>query len=148
MAILIHGNAFCVTVPLWGESTGHKWIPLTKGQQCQLMFISLLTWTSCWTSSRYRVARDFKCHDAHVTSLFMWRHVSKICMGKLLDKQSNCPWFETPWRSCDVIILWSDVRKICMDKLLDKQSSCSWVATPWRSCDVTIYVKTCTQVMH
>ena len=27
-----HGNAFRVTGPLWGESTGYRWIPLTKGQ--------------------------------------------------------------------------------------------------------------------
>ena len=24
-----HGNASCITGPLWGESTGHHWIPLT-----------------------------------------------------------------------------------------------------------------------
>ena len=29
---LRHGNAFRVTGPLWGESTIHRWIPLTKGQ--------------------------------------------------------------------------------------------------------------------
>ena len=22
-----NGNIFCVTAPLWGESTGHRWIP-------------------------------------------------------------------------------------------------------------------------
>ena len=26
------GNLFCITGPLWGESTSHRWIPLTKGQ--------------------------------------------------------------------------------------------------------------------
>ena len=25
-------SKLCITVPLWGESTGHRWIPLTKGQ--------------------------------------------------------------------------------------------------------------------
>ena len=25
-----HGNSFHITVPLWGESTGDRWIPLTK----------------------------------------------------------------------------------------------------------------------
>ena len=28
----IHGNAFCVTGPLCGETMGHQWIPLTMGQ--------------------------------------------------------------------------------------------------------------------
>ena len=27
-----NGNDFHVTAPVWGESTGHRWIPLTKGQ--------------------------------------------------------------------------------------------------------------------
>ena len=30
------GNIFRITSPLWGEITGHMWIPLTKGQQCWL----------------------------------------------------------------------------------------------------------------
>ena len=31
-----HGKAFCITGPLWGESTGHRWIPLTKGPVIQI----------------------------------------------------------------------------------------------------------------
>ena len=31
-ASLAFVNIFRVTGPLWGESTGHRWIPLTKGQ--------------------------------------------------------------------------------------------------------------------
>ena len=27
-----HENIFLITGPLWGESTGYQWIPLTKGQ--------------------------------------------------------------------------------------------------------------------
>ena len=27
-----HGNTFRIMSPLWGESTGHRWIPLTEGQ--------------------------------------------------------------------------------------------------------------------
>ena len=32
MKTLSNGNTFRVTSPLWEESTGHRWIPLTKGQ--------------------------------------------------------------------------------------------------------------------
>ena len=28
------GNAFRITVPLWGVPNDHQWIPFTKGQQC------------------------------------------------------------------------------------------------------------------
>ena len=35
-----HGRAFLITGPLWGESTGHRWIPLTKDQWCgSLVFL-------------------------------------------------------------------------------------------------------------
>ena len=32
MMVLLHGDVFQITDPLWGESTGDQWIPLTKGQ--------------------------------------------------------------------------------------------------------------------
>ena len=44
-----HGNAVCITGPLWGESTCDRWILLAKGQWCRaLMFSLLLDWTGFW----------------------------------------------------------------------------------------------------
>ena len=31
-----NGNIFCVTGPLWGESTGYQWIPLTMASDMKL----------------------------------------------------------------------------------------------------------------
>ena len=31
-------NIFRVTGPLWGESTGHRWIPLTKSSDAGLWY--------------------------------------------------------------------------------------------------------------
>ena len=46
--------------PLWGESTGHQWIPITKGQACGALMSSwLLVWISCW------YAVEWKCHLTH-----------------------------------------------------------------------------------
>ena len=33
-----NGNIFRVTAPLWGESTGHRWIPLTKASDVVLKY--------------------------------------------------------------------------------------------------------------
>ena len=33
-----NGNIFCVTGPLWGESTGHRWIPPTKASDAELWY--------------------------------------------------------------------------------------------------------------
>ena len=61
-----HGNTSCITGFLWGESIGHRWIPLTKGQQCRVL-------------------------------MFRWSRRAK---------KSNCWWFETPWRYCDVTMIY------------------------------------------
>ena len=46
-------NIFCVTGPLWGEFTGHRWIPLTKGQwRGALMFSLICAWTNGWANHR------------------------------------------------------------------------------------------------
>ena len=37
MTALSHGNDFHIIGPLCGESTGHRWIPLTKGQLCEAL---------------------------------------------------------------------------------------------------------------
>ena len=34
-------NIFRVTGPLWGESTDHRWIPLTKARDAELWFFLL-----------------------------------------------------------------------------------------------------------
>ena len=31
-----NGNIFRATGPFWGESTGHRWIPLTKASDAEL----------------------------------------------------------------------------------------------------------------
>ena len=33
-----NGNLFLVTGPLWGESTGHRWLPLTKASDAELRY--------------------------------------------------------------------------------------------------------------
>ena len=53
MATSWHGSAFRFTCPLWGESTGHRWIPLIKRPVMWTVNDSLLlAWKSCWTNTR------------------------------------------------------------------------------------------------
>ena len=52
---LWHGNVFHITGLLRGESTGHRWIPLTKGQWYgALWFPSLMASTSRWMWSCWK----------------------------------------------------------------------------------------------
>ena len=42
-------NIFRVTGPLWGKSTSHRWIPLTKASNAELSYIFFMrTWTNGW----------------------------------------------------------------------------------------------------
>ena len=46
-------NIFRVTGLLWGEFTGHRWIPLTKASDAELWFFSLIcAWIKGWVNNR------------------------------------------------------------------------------------------------
>ena len=54
-----HRNIFHITGPMWGESTGDRWIALTMGQQSgALMYEVLLTWVSFSMNSRVAAIWD------------------------------------------------------------------------------------------
>ena len=79
-----NGNIFRITGPLWGESTGDQWIPLTNSSDAGLWcFPFMCAWTNGWANSRY--AGDLRRHSI-MTSLKM-RHLydctnsSKITMN-------------------------------------------------------------------
>ena len=67
MMMSCHRNAFHITGPLWGESTGYRWIPLSKASDAELWWFLLLSaWTNCWTNNR--VAGLLRRHYTQVTS--------------------------------------------------------------------------------
>ena len=43
MMVSSSGNIFCVTGPIWGEFTGHRWIPFTKASDVEL-------WCFLWSA--------------------------------------------------------------------------------------------------
>ena len=48
-----NGNIFRVTGPLWGESTGHRWIPLTKASDAGL-------WCFLWSAPKQTLEQTTK----------------------------------------------------------------------------------------
>ena len=59
-----NGNIFCVTGHLFGEFTGHRWIPQTKGQWCRALIFSLIcVWINSWVNNDE--AGDLRRHSAH-----------------------------------------------------------------------------------
>ena len=62
-----NGNIFRVTGRMWGEFTGHRWIPLTKASDaklcCFLLFSVICASTNGWVNNRD--AGDLRRHRAH-----------------------------------------------------------------------------------
>ena len=59
-----NGNMFRVTGHLCGEFTGHRWIPLTKASDAELLMFSLIcAWIHGWVNNRD--AGDLRLHRAH-----------------------------------------------------------------------------------
>ena len=90
---LSNGNIFRVTIPLWGESTGHRWILHHKTQWRGALVISLIC---AWTNNTD--AGDVRRHRAHydVTVMQRWmgirsiiRSVSYVYESKAKQKQSH-----------------------------------------------------------
>ena len=58
------GSTFRVTDPLCGVFTGHRWIPLIKGQCSGALMVSLIcAWTNGWVNNRD--VGDLRCHRPH-----------------------------------------------------------------------------------
>ena len=66
-----NGNIFRVTGPLWGEFTGHRWIPLTKASDAELWYFlwSAPEWINGWVN--IREAGDWRPRRAHHNVIVM-----------------------------------------------------------------------------
>ena len=68
MMTLWNGNIFRVTGLLWGKSTGHWWIPLTKDQwRRALMFSLICTWTN-------DLSKQLRCRWFEMPLCSLWHH--------------------------------------------------------------------------
>ena len=67
--------------PFVREFTGHRWIPLTKGQRSgALMFSLICAWINTWVNNHE--AGDLRCHRAHyditvIISLLGCHHIAQ-----------------------------------------------------------------------
>ena len=59
-----NANIFRVTGPMWGEFTGHRWIPLTKARDAELW---CFLWSAPWINGSVNngEAGDLRRHHAH-----------------------------------------------------------------------------------
>ena len=62
-------NIFRVTGPLYGEFTGHRWIPRTKASDAELMFSLICAWIDRWLNNGE--AGDLRHYRAHYDVIVM-----------------------------------------------------------------------------
>ena len=82
-----NGNIFRVTGPLWGESTGHRWIPLTKASDAEL-------WYFLWSAPEQRVEQTIETPGiwdaiAPIMTSLSWRHCHGIKWNHCKTKQDK-----------------------------------------------------------
>ena len=72
-----NGNICHATGPLWRESTGHWWFPLTNASDVEFwcFFFFICARTNSWENTWY--TGDLRCHSAHydvtvIYSLMYW----------------------------------------------------------------------------
>ena len=64
-----NGNIFHITGPLWGESTGHGWIPFTKASDAELC-------CCLWSAPKQTVAQAIEWFEMPSRSL--WSHCNDV----------------------------------------------------------------------
>ena len=75
-------HAFCLTGPLSGESTGHRWCYLQKSRQCgTLTYVLLLAWTSCWTNISFLWFEASMCSYDVIDKMAQTLNTISNCLG-------------------------------------------------------------------
>ena len=70
-----NGNSFRVTSPLWGESTGRRWIPLTKASDAELLCL-------LWLRLNKRFSKQPRRRWFETPSRSLWRHCNLKYSGE------------------------------------------------------------------
>ena len=94
---------FHITGPLWGESIGHRWFPLTEGQWCGKHFHIM---TSSWTT---------------LVGLYLsWEGYARLRDSISVGLYSNfdtLQWFPQLCYGESMLIHWGGMTRICVGKL-------------------------------
>ena len=121
-----NGNIFPVTGPLWGESTGHRWIPLTKASDTEL-------WCFLWYTPEQTVMQTTEMS-------VIWDPIMLIMMS-LLKIKKGAPVLLTPYsrlahnfENCFISLLhWKVLNFEIYLKgyIFSWKSASKWIILPW-----------------
>ena len=75
-------NIFRITGPLWGESTGHRWITLTKASDAVL-------WCYLWCLPEQTVEQTIETPEIWDAMMSIWRHCNGLYGMNLVHEVSK-----------------------------------------------------------
>ena len=78
-----------VTGHLWGESTGHRWIPLNKASDAEL-------WCFLWSAPEHTLEQNSRRQWFKTPSCSWWRQCDTIRMRRLIEFNANKSWRSMP----------------------------------------------------
>ena len=102
-----NGNIFHVTGPLWGESTGDRWFPLTKASDVELW---CFLWINGWANNQD--TGDLRHHHTHhdvTVMLLLVTFLYTVIMWSLTNRTvttTNSMCLQTKWSTHYVMIFW------------------------------------------
>ena len=120
-----NGNILCVTGHLWGESTGHRWIPLTKASDTEL-------WCFLWSApertgwANHRDASDLRHHCAHyditvmIRNGFLWSALEQM-VEQTIEMRHHCAHYIV------TVMIWNgNIINSCLKKNPPKPNQGIW----------------------
>ena len=86
-------SVISITAHLWGESTGHRWIPLTNASDMGVLMFSLIcAWTNGWSNNWN--ASELRSHQIEVPSHSLCHHCNGyLSAGQAWGQIHICIWF-------------------------------------------------------
>ena len=152
-----NGSIFRGTGPLWGESTGNRWIPPTKASGAEF-------WCFRWSApegwANNRDAGDLRHHRAHsdgTVMILMLTAAQEVYSVQIENWLLNNPWWRHQMETFSALLaghrwipctkasdaeLWWFLQRL--NKQLSKKWWGWWFETPsrslWRHCNVACYL--------
>ena len=81
MITLPNGSTFCITGPLWGESTGQRWVPLIKASDAEI-------WCLIWSAPQQRLSKQSRCRWFETPCRSFWYDCNEVRLRNRLKIQS------------------------------------------------------------
>ena len=132
-----HWNIFCITGPLWGQSTSHQWVPSQRATYVKLWYFRCFhPQTSC--STNRRVVGDI--FYIWYTMMLMWHHCNEIICRYLVASPMSLwlLWWPPTGSSMFMVVVMLLMYSVlhCLYSVGNKITTTTTTTTTWHDVDL------------